>query len=733
MGAFGGGSVATVFVDVEGDLTKFKKDVAGAGDAASKTLGGKMQKAGKVAGTALAVGAAGALAGGVSAFVDFERGMNEVFTLIPDAGQGAFDDLTGQTKDFAKEFGVLPADVIPALYDSLSAGVPSDNVFAFLEDANKFAKAGAVDLGTAVDGLTSTVNAYGLGADGAGRVSDALFTSVKLGKTTVQELSDSMFQVAPIAASFGVSVEDVAAGFATLTAQGTPTSVAATQMKGAISELGKSGTKASKAFEDITGKTFPEFIDGGGTLVEAADLMSTGAEDLGLSVVDLFGSIDAGQAFVGLSADVEGATATLDAVKDSAGSTDVAFAQMEKGIGPTMDKLKARFSVVAIELGTALAPSIEKVAGVALTFAEILGTLPGPVLAAIVGFAGLAGGLLALSGPILRTTKLVSGLFKLISANPYILLAAATIAIAIIIYKNWDEIVAFLKAAWEKIKGALEDAWNWIKSTTETVWNAISGFFDRWWPLLLGIFTGGMGNIVLWVVQNWDSIKAKTVEIWDSIKGFLSQWWPLLLGVMTGGIGLVIGLIIQNWDSIKAKTVEIWESIAGFIGDKIDAVKGFVDGLVGKLDYLKSIVEGIPGFMLSAWNTAVGYVNTAVDQALAALERLRAGIDRALGPLDEIIGKAAKIGGGIIGGVGGFLGFDDGGVVPGPIGAPRLILAHAGETILPTHKDPGAGGSGGVSVSIGQVSISNDMDIETVARELGRRIDRERRAQGRAS
>ena len=30
--------------------------------------------------------------------------------------------------------------------------------------------------------------------------------------------------------------------------------------------------------------------------------------------------------------------------------------------------------------------------------------------------------------------------------------------------------------------------------------------------------------------------------------------------------------------------------------------------------------------------------------------------------------------------------FDDGGVVPGPIGTPQLIVAHAGETVLPTHK-----------------------------------------------
>jgi hypothetical protein len=44
---------------------------------------------------------------------------------------------------------------------------------------------------------------------------------------------------------------------------------------------------------------------------------------------------------------------------------------------------------------------------------------------------------------------------------------------------------------------------------------------------------------------------------------------------------------------------------------------------------------------------------------------------------------------GAIGSIGGFLGFDVGGVVPGPIGAPQLAIVHGGETIVPTH-DPGA-------------------------------------------
>lgn len=48
---------------------------------------------------------------------------------------------------------------------------------------------------------------------------------------------------------------------------------------------------------------------------------------------------------------------------------------------------------------------------------------------------------------------------------------------------------------------------------------------------------------------------------------------------------------------------------------------------------------------------------------------------------------------------GGVLRFDSGGVIPGPIGAPRLVLAHAGETVLPTHRR-GGGAVGGPTIVI---------------------------------
>ncbi|MDA0064519.1 phage tail tape measure protein [Brachyspira hyodysenteriae] len=84
---------------------------------------------------------------------------------------------------FSKEIGKVPEEVVPALYQSLSAGVPRENVFEFLKTAGEAAIAGVAELKTSVDGLTSVTNAYGTEVLNVNRASDIMFQTVKLGKT----------------------------------------------------------------------------------------------------------------------------------------------------------------------------------------------------------------------------------------------------------------------------------------------------------------------------------------------------------------------------------------------------------------------------------------------------------------------------------------------------------------------------------------------------------------------
>lgn len=448
-------TVATLVAKLQADSSQFKAGMAGAQrdvdtlTGKSKSAFAKLGPAAKLAGAAVAAGIAAGAVKSVGAFVEFEKGMNEVFTLLPGISDKAMGQMEDDVKDLSKEFGITTKETVPALYQALSAGVPKDNVFEFMETAARAAKGGATDLETAVDGITSATNAYGVETLSAERASDIMFTTVRLGKTDFEQLSGAMFQVAPIAAGAGIAFEDVGAALAVITGQGVPTSVAATQIKGAVAEMGKEGSIAFQNFEKATGQTFPEFIAAGGTLEGAFAAMKQHADDTGTGVQNLFGSIEAGQAAIALTSD-EGApkfAAAMQTMQDSSGATQGAFETMEQGIGATWDKIKANVETALIDVGGRLAPlvsewseaflrvlpgaidftigAVEKIVGFIQNFIrgvqEILGwfkKLPGPITSVAVALGAVATALALLyANPVIAGLALVAGAVAFIGAK----------------------------------------------------------------------------------------------------------------------------------------------------------------------------------------------------------------------------------------------------------------------------------------------------------------------------
>jgi nucleotide-binding universal stress UspA family protein len=71
-----------------------------------------------------------------------------------------------------------------------------------------------------------------------------------------------------------------------------------------------------------------------------------------------------------------------------------------------------------------------------------------------------------------------------------------------------------------------------------------------------------------------------------------------------------------------------------------------------------------------------------------------------------------------------FQSFDAGGVVQGPRGSAQLVEAHAGETILPTHKTGNAGGGRAVNVTVNAGMGANGAQIGREVVEAIRQYER---------
>lgn len=305
----------------------------------------------------------------VDTFANYEKGMNEVMTLLPGASQETFDEMSEQVKSFSKEFGALPEKVVPALYQALSAGVPKENVFNFMEAAQKASVAGIAEVETSVDALSTVINTYGEANIDATKSSDLMFMTAKLGKTTFGELATTLSNVLPSASSAGIGFDQVSAALSTLTAKGVPTSVATNKLRAMIDELNKTGSQTDKIFRGLAGKSFKDFIGGGKNIQDALQLMEKHANKNKLGMNDMFSSIEAGGAALLLTGQgTEKFTSDLQEMANASGATEEAYAKMDRGLARTWERVKANWQVAMIDIGEGLAPIVEETSKLLLGF-----------------------------------------------------------------------------------------------------------------------------------------------------------------------------------------------------------------------------------------------------------------------------------------------------------------------------------------------------------------------------
>ena len=268
----------------QGYMSGMSRNAGMAGMAVTGALSGHAAFAGASMGAAFA-GFAGSA---ISEFIALEKKWAEVTTLMPTLNQEALGQMKADIDRFSRETGTTLEDAYEAAYQAVSAGINPESTASFLSTAHQAALAGVTDITTAVDGLTSVLNAYGMETANATQVSDAMFTAIRLGKTTFREMAPVLGPVLPIASALGTEFQEITAAVASLTAQGNPTSIALTQIRSALVALSKD-TKARGLFEGLTGLTYQQFQAQGGTFQEALSMIVKEAERTGKSLTDLFG------------------------------------------------------------------------------------------------------------------------------------------------------------------------------------------------------------------------------------------------------------------------------------------------------------------------------------------------------------------------------------------------------------------------------------------------------------
>jgi TP901 family phage tail tape measure protein len=292
----------------------------------------------------------GGLALSINKAGEFGDQFGEIATLI-DVPRDALESFSEEILAYSRDSGKSLADINAAIYSAISAGTDYQDSIALLSQTEKLAIAGRADLEATTRLVASTLNAYGEAADQAAHYSDILFTTVKLGQTTIPELSTKLADVTGIAAGSKVPFETLAAAIAAVTATGAPTSQAITSIKAALSNIIKPSSEAEKTAAALglqfnaTGLATKGFD---GLLAEVYKTTGGNIEQMG----KLFGSVEGLNAAMVLGADSSGKFAgALEAMQGSAGATAIAWAKVKDDFSLVNQQIANNVNATLISLG----------------------------------------------------------------------------------------------------------------------------------------------------------------------------------------------------------------------------------------------------------------------------------------------------------------------------------------------------------------------------------------------
>lgn len=599
---------------------------------------------------------------------DFQNGMAKMSTLF-DTSKTSVTNLSKEFLTLSNKTGISASELAEAGYQALSAGQSVDKVGKFVETAGNLAKAGFTSTTTAVDVLTTVMNAYGKSAGSANDIANKLVRTQNLGKTTVDELASSMGKIIPTASSMGVNIDNLTSGYVSLTKQGIATAEATTYMNSMLNELGDSGTKLGGIIKQKTGMSFQDCMKHGMSLADVLQITKQYADENGIAYNELWSSAEAGKA--GLAILNGGVDEFNKTVKTMGSNTNDVGNALEKLETPSVKAHKAinRIKNSGIELGTAfigaLAPTLEKVCGVvekATTWFSSLNENTKTIIATAMGIGAVASPVLIIGGKIISgigsmVNKIgtaistisslsgsvggLSGVFGAITSPIGLVVVAITalIAIFVTLYNTNEGFRNTVQSAWATIKETIGTVIEAVKELISAFIQIVKQAWDAWGQDIINVVTNAFNfistfvdsalKIIQAVIQTvtalikgdwsgvWDGIKNIVSTVWDAIKNLISAGIKLIKSIIQLGLNVVKTIFTTVWNAIKGIVQTVWNGIKSVISSVFNAIKSFISTT---LNAIKSVFSTIWNAIKSVVTTVINGIKSTISSVFNAIK-----------------------------------------------------------------------------------------------------------------
>lgn len=540
---------------------------------------------------------------------DFDQTMN-VLQVNANASEKQIGKLRDMAIDFGQKTVFSAGESADAMLELSKGGLSVAAIQGgALSSTLALAATEGMGLADAATIVVQAMNTFGLEADKTGKVVDVLAAGAVASTAGVQDLAAGLKYVGATANQFKIGVGDSVTALAALNNAGLDSTTAGTSLNRFF--LGLTGaTKQSRTaikdlgmqFFDAKGQMKPM-----GEIIKELDKGMAGLSDQqrAQDLKKIFGveGMRAGNILLQQGAD---GYAKLAAEIDKNGvAQEMADARM-KGFNGAMEQLKGSLETAAISIGEVMAPTVQNLAGLVQGLVDKFTGLPTPVKTVIVVIGAIVaaigpllfivghltsgiGSMLLMFGKLPAMFAMVQGaastLFTFLMANPFILIGVAVVALAVIIYKNWDTIKEFLMATWRI-----------ISDFAMTIWNGLKDFFIGYLNIYKEIFTTVFNVVKDVVIGTWDAIKAVAGVIWDAIGGTVMGAIDFMKTGITNGLNTIKSAFSTVFNGIKDIVTGIMDNIKNAIKSAINFVISGVNTLIRGLNSINfSLPSWIPG------------------------------------------------------------------------------------------------------------------------------------------
>lgn len=335
--------------------------------------------------------------------IDFDDSMRKVKATSGATGK-EFNLLRDKALEMGAKTKFSASESAEALQYMSLAGWDTKDMLNGIDGVMQLAAASGEDLGQVSDIVTDGLSAFGLKAKDSSHFADVLAQTSSKANTDVSGLGEAFKYVAPVAGSFGFSVEDTSIALGLMANSGVKASQAGTALKSMMTKLAKPTGEAKKTMESLG----ISITDSEGKMLPFRDIMDQLRGSLGglskaqqsAAVKTLFGQEAMSGILPIINASDEDYQKLTKSIDNSAGASKRMSDEMEGGIGGSIRKMKSAIESMAISIGDVLAPHIRRAADFLAMLADKFTSMPGWVKTGVVGLGVFAASL----GPLILTT-----------------------------------------------------------------------------------------------------------------------------------------------------------------------------------------------------------------------------------------------------------------------------------------------------------------------------------------